>query len=369
MRRVGYEVETRRAVFLLNRLLSANLSADRIERSEERIRFSVERSNALRLEELLEGCGFSFRRLGFLDFRESAKRVFRRPFLVFSVLLTLVGVFFFQSFTYGYSIRGNQYVNGETISAVLRAHGADGFAYKGSLDTEKIKREIAAVEGISFASVKIVGNRLQVSVKEELPREIPSDPTYAPVLSFHDAVVTKVVAESGTPCVKAGDRVQKGATLIDPIYRFAEGESAAPAKGEVWGAVTYKKEVFLPVFQSEKVRVGEVFRTREATLFGKRIGESVLPPFSDYEEESRVLLRGIGVEVTERIFYRLEERTVFHDLEQEGAALMKKALSDLLLSVSFCATERSGVAVTQKKVDNIIISVLYYTVEQRIDLL
>lgn len=348
--------------------MRAGISAEEIERLEDRLVFSVRRADAAAVESLLSEQDLSYDRSGWLGAKRTLLALLGRPFLIISILFSAVGVLFLQSFVYGYSIRGNEYVNTETVAAVLRANHADGFAYKKALDLQEIKREIAAIEGVSFASVKVVGNRLEVTVKEELPRETPDEPLYAPVLSECDAIVTKVVAESGTPRVEVGDRVSKGAILIEPIYLFAEGQTEAPARGEVWGRVTYKKELYLPTLWVEKVRTGEFFLARTVTFFGRGIGKEAAPPFADYEWEERVIYRGIGVSVTERAYYRLAEQTLCRDLAQEGESLLRGALADLLLSVSFCATEKSGVSLTQKKVDNIIVLVLYYTVERRIDL-
>lgn len=369
MRRTVFRVKSNRIAFLLNRLMAAGVALDRIERGEGTISFAVRLKDAKPVCALLSEIGASYEIFGFRGLKSLLFAARKRPFLIAAMILAVIGVIFFENFIYTYSIAGNRYVNTEEVAEVLRANGVSGLVYKGSLDLPKIKRQVSAIEGISFASVKVVGSRLQVTVKEELPREDPETPRFDPILSQYDAVVTKVVAESGTPRVKAGERVLPGTLLIEPFYAFTEGGAEAPARGEVWGEVTYRKEIFLPAFYLERVRTGEVFSERQVSIFGRGIGKVKEPPFPLYEREEKKIYHGFGTEITLVRYHRMEEELLHRDLDQEGGVLLLRAERELLLSVPFYARERGTISVTEKKVDNIIVIVLYYTVEQRIDLL
>ena len=367
MRTVAFVVSCRRQAFLLGRLTASGILANSIERKGEKLCFSVPFSQASAVEALLSEYSFSYRRKGYRGAKALLRSVLARPFLLLSFILSIALIFVAQSFVYGYRITGNRYVNTSDIEEVLAEKGALGVVRKSDLNLEEIKRAVAAIEGISFASVKAEGTRLLVEVKEELPREDPDLPFYDKVTSLFSAVVTRVVVESGSPVVRSGDRVKVGDDLISPSHTFTEGEAPAPARGEVWGCVTYEKEVLLPLSTVETQRSGAVFRARRVSFFGKTLGEEALPPFSSYDLEERVLYRGMGVTVIESIYRETAPVTICHDFDLEAPHLLKEGISELLLAVPPSALERGSIRVTQKKVDNELCIVLYYSVEQRID--
>ena len=367
MKKTLFTVQSARTAFLLNELLRAKVAAEEVEREGRCLRFRVRHEDADLVERILRERGVTFQTAGYRGIKSIVKRIFRRPFLIASIVVTIVGILFFESFVYDYTVEGNHYVNTETVAAVLRAHEVDGFTYKKSIDLKEIKREISAIDGVSFASVKIVGNRLRVEIAEELPHESPDLPSYEPICSSYHAVVTKVVAESGTARVAPGDVVEEGNLLIEPLYAFTEGGVEAPARGEVWGRVTYRKEVLLPSFTAESVLTGETVRFRALYLFGREVTKPHLPPFDAYDYEERTIYRGIGVSVVERIYCRREIKTIYHDFDREAPALIEKARRELMIGVPFYAQERGVSRVTQKKLDNVLHIVIYYIVEQRID--
>ena len=364
-----FRLRCRRAAYYLNKVVAAGATVDRVSFEGGLLTFAVKRAEAALVEEVLQREGAEYVAGGFLGVKPLFLRFVKRPFLFLSVLLTLAGIVFFESFVYGYTVKGNRYVNTETVAAVLRDNHADGFTAKRSLDLARLKREIGAIDGVSFASVKVVGTRLQVEVEEELPFTEPDPLSYKPIVASESAIVTRVVAESGTPRVSSGDRVEKGALLIEPVYAFTEGVSPAPARGEVWGRVTYMKELVLPAMTVEEVMTGERFRTHSVRLFGKTIRAAEPCPYPSYRLEERLIYSSFGVEVTERVYRRVAAESLYHDFDRDAPALLSRALSDLFLSLPVSACEKGGVRVTQKKLDNVLITVLYYTVEQRIDTL
>ena len=333
MRRTLFTVKSRRKTYCLNRLLSSGIPFLLAEGEKGELVISVAYRDAVKAEALFRREEILYEISGYRGIKTSILRFAKRPFLILSVLLSLIGVILFENFSYGYSIRGNALVNRSSIVAVLREKGADGFRLKSSLDLVSIKREIAALDGVSFASVKFVGTRLQVEIKESLPAEEVTEPRFEPILSAYSAVVTKIVAESGTPRVRSGDVVRPGDLLIEPVYAFTEGDAPAPAAGEVWGVVTHVKEVTIPAFRVESVLTGEVTRVRSVKLFGNRIGKESAPPYSLYDLEERVIYRGMGAEVTEKIYRQREDRIFYHDLDAEADSFAKKALEELLSEI------------------------------------
>ena len=59
---------------------------------------------------------------------------------------------------------------------------------------------------------------------------------------------------------------------------------------------------------------------------------------------------------------------MYHDFDAEAPRLLADATTELLLTVPFHARERGEVRAVQKKLDSVLCIVVYYYVEQRIDL-
>ena len=362
-----YIAACRRPTFLLNKLTRAGVLLQGVTHGEGRLSFVVFYRQSPLTDALLEEEGISYKKYGYIGINSLLKAVISRPFLLFSAVICIVAVFVFGNFIYGYRIRGNSFVNTARVEQVLREKGVRGIVWKNKVNVAALQRDIAALDGVSFASVKLVGSRLQVDIKEELPFESPDALLYDPIVSSYPATVTKIVAESGTPVVQAGQVVKAGDPLVAPVYAFTEGEAPAPARAAVWGVVTYQKEVLLPSYTVEEVLTGEVMYARNVFLFKKRIGKTPSVPYENYETTECVLYQAFGVKITQTTYRRRAAVTLYHDFDAEAPRLTQDAVCSLLLSVPPPARERGQVRVVQKKLDNVLYLVVYYSVEQRID--
>ena len=354
-----FTIQTKRVPYLLNRAFRAGVSIGDVILGEREVTVTVPRKCRAAFLSILREEGVNF---------TDNTVVFRlRPVLAVSFVLAAILVIVFGSFVYGVDISGNRTVNTADIEAVLSAHRVDGFTYKKGIDLDAIRRDVTALGGISFVSVGIKGSTLYVNVKEELPAAETEAENTAPVLATRSGVVTKVVCESGTALVKAGDVVTIGDTLIAPVYRFTEGEAPAPAKGEVWASTVYCKEVVLPQISVQNERTGRTFSVRTLRLFGREYAPLFTVPFSQYDVSERVVYSCGFVSVTERIYHERADAVVCHDFDLEAPALFEKARLELLAEVPFYAYATGGVVAEEKKMDNVYYVVLYYTVVQRID--
>ena len=300
--------------------------------------------------------------------RRILERLRTRPFLAAASAAVVLLVAFFGNNVYGVEISGNSYVSTAAIRRVLEEEHVDGFASKGSLDTDAIARRIGALEGVSFASVRIRGSKLSVSVKESLPETQPEAVSYESVTATRGGVVTKVVAESGTPLVRVGDIVAAGDVLIDAAYAFTEGGAPSAARGEVWASTVYRKELVLPAFSVGSDLTGAVYVSRELTIFGRRIGKESADPYALCDVEERVILDYGGFcRVTEKVYRERRENVAYNDFDLLSPELIERARIELLAEIPFHAYLAGGVLAEEKKLDNVLYIVVYCTVVQRID--
>ena len=367
--RARFAVPTARAAFLIRKAGKEGVTVYDVRIGEKRTSFSVAKVDERALDRILTAEGLRGKRLRERAGKRILSFVKARPLLVIASVVALCSVAFFQSFVYRAEIRGNTFVNTKTIAAVLKAHKIDGFTFKGKVDVPSIRKDVASIEGISFASVRVKGNKLFVDVKEELPPSEADEVSFDPIVSKVSAVITKIVAESGTPRVKIGDRVSAGDVLIDPVYSFTEGEAAAPAKGEVYGMTTYERRIALPEISVQNELTGKKKSFRRILLFGREWGKAEEPPFASFDLSERIVFSSVGnaLRVVERTYFERKDVTVYHDFGIEVPARIEKERQAILSSVPFYASAVGGVTVEQKKMDNILYIVLYYTVVQRLD--
>jgi len=363
MKKVCFVFKTKKASHFLNKAMRAHIPLYEVLISNSGVRLYVEAKDRSRIGEIAKEEGVKVEKAG----RTKASIVKARPVLLIALVCVLIFVSFFESFIYRVEISGNHFVNSSDIHAVLAAHHADGFVAKQKVDLDAIQRDVTALPGISFASVGMKGGLLYVSVKEELlPQSFEEENTLS-VLATRAGVITKIVAESGTPKVRVGDVVRAGDVLIKAEYTFTEGNAASPAKGEVWASTIYSKEYIYPQFSIQNVRTGETVSVRELSLFGRNL-------FSDREEKA------VGMEVTERLLYSVgwltvkentywerKDVTIYRDLDTEADVLIEKARESLLADIPFHAYGASVVTAEEKKMDNALYIVVYCTVVQRID--
>ena len=190
--RVKYFVRSVRPALPINRLLAAGVLLSKVNRGEKELSFFVPFKQSKQVDAILERSGAAYRKKGYSGMKAMLRKALSRPFLLVSVLIAITLVIVAENFVYGYTIVGNRLVNTFRVEDVLREQGAIGITYKGRIDTAALKKSIAAIEGVSFASVKVQGNRLLVEIKEELPREYPDEAVFSPVTSLYSAVVTRV---------------------------------------------------------------------------------------------------------------------------------------------------------------------------------
>ena len=86
---------------------------------------------------------------------------------------------------------------------------------------------------------------------ESRPLENPRD-----LVAKTDAVITRIVAESGRPMVRRHERVRKGDVLISGVIGTEERKQAVVAKGEVRGIVWHEYEIVSPLVRKVRTFTG-----------------------------------------------------------------------------------------------------------------
>lgn len=245
--------------------------------------------------------------------------IVRLPLLVASVLAAAI-LFVTNAFVWRVEITGADGAAAQLVRAVLEREGARPGVLRSAVDERSAERALVALRGIAAASVRTEGS---VIVAEVLPA-----PSYGGLaeysdrlLSGYDCVITRVVADSGTPVVKEGDVVKKGDVLVEgKQYNTADGSEAGTVavRGRAYGIVTF-------TFSSPVTEDGAPRRTgRSEThtsvgIFGLKAGASE-SPYEYYESSTeRARLYPLPVEVVRTTYYELDRADFGEEAEQFAA--------------------------------------------------
>lgn len=248
--------------------------------------------------------------------RSAARRLLAKLPLALSVVALAAMMFASNAFVWKVEITGLDGSARLLAERVLAEEGARAGAVKSSIDLRETERALTALGCISAASVTVRGNTLSADC-------LASDggaairPGGENLISGYDCVVTRVVAESGTPVVSAGDVVVKGDVLIEGReYRTADGTDAGAvaARGRAYGRVTFAYPC--PLGGGGLRRTGESMTTTGVGLAGAELaGEDC--PYEFYESETeRTRLYPLPVEIVRTTYYELEEESFDGEAER-----------------------------------------------------
>lgn len=172
------------------------------------------------------------------------------------------------------------------ITDILSSYGVRAGRWLPSLDPGEVEKDILALDGVSYASVRRHGTHISVTIKREQPSDVILGVSGSHVVAKKVAVVTRVIVEGGTAAVEYGDVVRAGDTLIDGYVVFGEDKLEVEAKGIVYGKVFYKKTVFFENTVRERIK-GDVKRVTKLGMFGK-IPKAPESPFENCEVQTSV---------------------------------------------------------------------------------
>ena len=146
---------------------------------------------------------------------------------VFVAGLVLAVAFWLWSSLYVWDIQleGNYQITQDMFFTFLEQNQVSIGIQKDSLDIEELEKQIRrAFPQVTWASARLVGTRLLISIKENdapIITEAPRDKVGVDLLAAYQGTVVSILVRSGVPRVAAGDVVESGAVLVEgrvPIY-------------------------------------------------------------------------------------------------------------------------------------------------------
>lgn len=222
--------------------------------ADGRMTFGVSIPDFFRLRLLLRTCGGRTRILSRHGLPFKLARLGRRKVFAGGMLAFVVALFVLASLVWNVRIEGESSIPPSQILAAARAEGLYEHQWSWRMDntaelSQKIARRLpdAAWVGVEKKGTTVVITVVDSTKPEARPPESPSN-----LVAKTDAVVTRIIAESGRPKVERNDRVRKGDVLISGIIGDERNNKAVVSKGTVMGLVWHEYEIKSPM--SKKIQ-------------------------------------------------------------------------------------------------------------------
>ncbi|SEN09498.1 sporulation protein YqfD [Paenibacillus sp. OV219] len=288
------------------------------------------------------------------------RRAQKRVFFAAGLVLFFIGMYLLSSLIWSIDVKGNNRLSEEQILQVAKQEGLYPFQWSFRLDDVTVlsKKMAQKLPGAAWVGVQKQGTRITIQVVESsVPdRKTPMNPRH--LVASTDAVVTKVLAETGRPVVKRNMRVKQGDVLISGMLGDENNAKAVVAKGVVKGIVWHEYDIVSPLTRQTKVYTGEKKVVWYAVVAGRAMKVSGYggSPFAMYEsvkQEEQAAWRTMKMpfgRMKETILeVKLQSQTV--SVEEAKAEGIEQAKADVLAKVGPDA-QVLGENILHEKTDN-----------------
>jgi similar to stage IV sporulation protein len=143
-------------------------------------------------------------------------RYCKRYVFIASIFLFFILIYFMSSFIWLIEVEGNYNIDDYKVVSALNQCGLSVGSFKYTIDTDKIQQQLKVeFDEISWINIKIEGTKATVFITENIKDTNMVD-NFSPcdIISDEDALITDIIADTGTPLVKVGDVVKAGDVLI-----------------------------------------------------------------------------------------------------------------------------------------------------------
>ena len=315
--------------------------------------------------------------LPFIVHKYRRRTVFACGFAIFFLL-----VFYMAQFIWLIDINGNSALSDAEILHYMESRGIYTGVYKRSININTLKDELRAkFPQIAWISITQNGTRLYIDISENIKNtEVLNYSVPCDIISNRDCIIADIVAQSGTPLVKAGDAVKKGDVLISSAFEVLD-ENGSPAPlvpvhstGSVRGRWQEEYVFAIPYTHTEKTYTGKTECLYSVTVFGKNFNTNFIKngtKFKKYDKIDRNIQLGFSpdfplpIVINKTLFAEYGEQESRYTPEQAQkraeSAAAKKLLNDYPKTVEII---EKRLEYTQK--ENELEARLYLTLEDEI---
>lgn len=198
-----------------------------------------------------------------IDYKGKIKRKkkisFNKTFIA-SLFFGFILLFFLSSFIYDIDVIHTSSEIRNFIISELKEKGIKKYQIKKNYNKlTDIKNKILKdnKDKLEWLEIERIGTKYVVKLEERKINNIVSDYKYQDIVATHDAVIKRIIAESGVKVKEVNEYVKKGDTIISGnIYLNEEIKEITKALGEIYGEVWYKISVEYPIINVDKKETG-----------------------------------------------------------------------------------------------------------------
>ena len=257
---------------LLNAALAERISLWNIAFSRQgELTFAVSVPDFFRLPPILRKCGartriLRKRGLPFQIARLSRRKTFAAGMLTFGVLLFVLSTFIWQV-----KVEGETLIPEEKIRQAARQEGIFKLQWSPRLGgADRLADRLAArLPDAAWIGVEKKGTTVIITVVDSTKPDAKAEESPRDLIAKADAVVTRIIAESGKPVVERNDRVKKGQVLVSGWLGEGDSRKAVVSKGKVMGLVWHEMRIVSPMTREQKTLTG-ASQERSYWVIGKR---------------------------------------------------------------------------------------------------
>ena len=263
----------------------------------------------------------------------------KRKIFALLIFIILIIIAILSNFVWNIQIEGTEKISKDELIQTLKEEGLSIGKFKPGIETREIINKVRLDrDDIAWIGIEITGTNAIVKVVEaEEKPEIVDEDEYCNIVATKDGVVTKIMAQNGTPLVKNGDLIKKGTVLIggwlEGKYR---GTRYVHSNGQVEAKVWYTQKERVYLKETKKEDTGEAQNKYSVNInnfiinFNKRV--SKFENYDTIEEAKKIKLFSnfyLPIELVKTTYKEYKVVEIAHTLEEAKTIGIERAKDKL----------------------------------------
>lgn len=220
----SYEITSLTVNRAVNKVARAGIEAFNVRKiGKNKIRLSIRAKDSEKFFAIFHGSCYTITKLKDKGLKRLAVWAVYRVGVLAGAALFCAVLFLSGMFVYKVEVVGSGSHYRDEVRSLLSEAGLSPFSVYNDARAEAARAEILNLPAVSFCSVQKKGGVIIVGVEvnAETPARVPATSLIAPVAGK----IEQIVCIRGTPCVKEGDEVEKGDTVVAGYADYGEGEN------------------------------------------------------------------------------------------------------------------------------------------------
>lgn len=263
----------------------------------------------------------------------------KRKIFALLIFIILIIIAILSNFVWNIQIEGTEKISKDELIQTLKEEGLSIGKFKPGIETREIINKVRLDrDDIAWIGIEITGTNAIVKVVEadEKP-EIVDEDEYCNIVATKDGVVTKIMAQNGTPLVKNGDLIKKGTVLIGGwLEGKYTGTRYVHSNGQVEAKVWYTQKERVYLKETKKEDTGEAQDKYSVNInnfiinFNKRV--SKFENYDTIEEAKKIKLFSnfyLPIELVKTTYKEYKVVEIAHTLEEAKTIGIERAKDKL----------------------------------------